>query len=54
MPVYFSPLQLREKGYDNPVEGKKAHGRAQSERERYGLITLSLVSAVTSGELAMA
>lgn len=46
IPAYFSPLQLREKGYDNPVEGKKAHGRA--ERESYGLITLSLVSAVTS------
>ncbi len=37
-PAYFSSLQLREKGYDNPVEGKKAHGRGERERDRYGLI----------------
>lgn len=33
IPAYFSPLQLREKGFNNPVEGKKAHGRVQKERE---------------------
>lgn len=48
LPAHFSSLQLREKGYDNPVEGKKAHGRGERERGRYGLITLILVSAVTS------
>lgn len=48
IPEYFSSLQLREKGYYNPVEGKKAHGRRERAKERYGLITLSLVSAVTS------
>lgn len=33
IPAYFSPLQLREKGFNNPVEGKKAHGRVEKERE---------------------
>lgn len=34
VPAHFSSLQLREKGYDNPVEeGKKAHGRRESEIE---------------------
>lgn len=52
IPTYFSPLQLREKGYDNPVERKKAWQSRESER--YGLITLSPASAVTSRELGMA
>lgn len=25
IPAYFSPLQLREKGFNNPVERKKKH-----------------------------
>lgn len=48
IPEYFSSLQLREKGHYNPVERKKAHGRRERGKERYGLITLSPVSAVTS------
>lgn len=33
IPAYFSPLQLRERGFNNPVERKKAHGRVEKERE---------------------
>lgn len=33
IPAYFSPLQLREKRFNNPVERKKAHGRVEKERE---------------------
>lgn len=33
IPAYFSPLQLREKGFNNPVERKKALGRVEKERE---------------------
>lgn len=34
IPGHFSALQLREKGYDNPVEGKKAHGRREPKSKR--------------------
>lgn len=34
IPEYFSSLQLREKGYYNPVEGKKAHGRREREQKK--------------------
>lgn len=47
-------LQLREKGYHNPVKGKKKHIAKQREKAWYGLITLSPISAVRNEELAMA